>query len=57
MQDDLEGKLGVTGCDSGNVEVQWNNIKECVLNTISYLVGEVKKRARKPLITQEMIPR
>ena len=57
VQDTLEEKLGAIGCDSGNVEVQWNNIKECVLNTISYLVGEVKKRARKPLITQEMIPR
>ena len=31
------------------------NIKECVLNTISDLVGKVKKRTRKPWITQEMI--
>ena len=31
------------------------NIKECVLNTISDLVGKVDKRARKPWITQEMI--
>ena len=31
VQDTLEEKLGATGCDSGNVEVQWNNIKECVL--------------------------
>ena len=42
-------------CDSGNVEVQWKNIKECVLDTISDLVGKVEKRARKPWITQEMI--
>ena len=35
--------------------MQWNNIKECVLDTISDLVGRVKKRARKPWITQEMI--
>ena len=36
-------------------EVQWKNIKECVLDTISDLVGEVEKRPRKPWITQEMI--
>ena len=35
--------------------MQWNNIKECVLDTISDLVGKVEKRARKPWITQEMI--
>jgi hypothetical protein len=35
--------------------VQWKNIKECVLDTISDLVGKVEKRARKPWITQEMI--
>ena len=40
---------------AGNVEVQWKNIKECVLDTISDLVGKVEKRARKPWITQEMI--
>ena len=39
----------------GNAGVQWNNIKECVLGTISDLVGKVEKRARKPWITQEMI--
>ena len=51
----VEEKLGAVGCDSGNVEVQWNNIKECVLDTISDLVGKVEKRARNPWITQEMI--
>ena len=55
VQDTLEEKLGAIGCESGNVEVQWNNIKECVLDTISDLVGKVEKRARKPWITQEMI--
>ena len=55
MLNDKEEKLGAIGCDSGNVEVQWNNIKECVLDTISDLVGKVEKRARKPWITQEMI--
>ena len=33
----------------------WYNMKECVLDTISDLVGRVKKRARKLWITQEMI--
>jgi hypothetical protein len=55
VQDVLEEKLGATGCDSGNVEVQWNSIKGCVLDTVSDLVGKVEKRARKPWITQEMI--
>ena len=55
MQDTLEGKLGAIECDSGNFEVQWNNIKECVLDTLSDLVGKVEKRARKPWISQEMI--
>ena len=43
VQDTLEGKLGATECDSGNAEVQWNNIKECALDTLSDLVGKVKK--------------
>jgi hypothetical protein len=55
VQDYLKEKLRAIGCDSGNVEVRWNNIKECVLDTISDLVGKVKKTARKPCITQEMI--
>jgi len=55
VQYTLEQKLGATGCESGNVEVQWNNIKECVLDNISALLGKVEKRARKPWITQEMI--
>jgi len=29
--------------------------RECVLDTVSDLVGKVEKRARKPWITQEMI--
>jgi len=55
VQDTLEEKLGAIGCDSGNVEVQWNNIKVCVLDSISDLVGIVERRARKPWIIQEMI--
>ena len=45
----------VIECESGTAEVQWKNIKECVLDTISDLVGKVEKRARKLWITQEMI--
>jgi hypothetical protein len=55
VQDTLERKLGAIECDSGNVEVQWNNIKKCVLDTLSDLVGKVKKKARKPWVTQQMI--
>ena len=55
VQDTLEEKLGATDCESGNAEVQWKNIKECVLDTISDLASKVKKRARKPWITHEMI--
>jgi hypothetical protein len=55
VQCTLEQKLGATGCESGNVEVQWNNIKDCGLDNISDLVGKVEKRARKPWIIQEII--
>jgi len=55
VQDTLEEKIGAIGCDSGNVEVQWKNIKEYVVDTISDLDGKVERRARKPWISQEMI--
>ena len=55
MQDTVEEKLGAIGCDSVNTDGQWNNIKECVLGTISDQVGKVEKRARKLWITQEII--
>jgi len=55
VQNTLEEKIGAIGCDRGNVKVQWNNMKECVLGTVSDLVGKVKKKARKPWITQETI--
>ena len=55
VQDSLEGKLCAIECESGNAEVQWNNIKECMLDTVSDLVGKVEKKAIKPWITQEMI--
>jgi uncharacterized protein YabN with tetrapyrrole methylase and pyrophosphatase domain len=49
VQDTLEEKLSAIGFDSENVEVQWNNIKECMLDIISDLVGQVEKRARKTM--------
>jgi hypothetical protein len=48
VHDRLEEKLGTINCESGNVEVQWNNIKKYVLDTMSDLVGKVERRARKP---------
>jgi len=54
VQDTLEEKLGEIECESENDEVQWKNIKECVLYSSSNLVGKVEKRGRKPWITQEM---
>jgi len=54
VQDTLEEKLSAIECESGNAEVQWKNIKERVLDTISDLVGKVE-RVRKPWITQEVI--
>jgi hypothetical protein len=55
VHDSLEEKLGAINCESGKVELQWNNIKKCVLVTMSDLVGKVERSARKPWITQEMI--
>ena len=55
VQDTLDGKLCAIERESGNAEVQWNNIGECMLDAISDLVGKVEKRARKPWITQEII--
>jgi hypothetical protein len=56
-QDALEEKLGAVKCESGNVEVQRNSIKKCVLDrlAVSDLVGKVDSRARKPWITYELI--
>jgi hypothetical protein len=48
VQDTLEGKLGAIECDSGNGEVQWNNIKKCVVHTLSDLVGNVEE-SKKPI--------
>jgi hypothetical protein len=49
VQDALEEQIGAIECESGNVEVQGNYIKECDL------VGKVERRARKPRFTQKII--
>jgi hypothetical protein len=49
VQDTLEEKLGAMGCESGNVEVQWNNIKECLLDTVRDLVGESREKGKKTM--------
>jgi hypothetical protein len=54
VQNILEEKLGAIECETGNAEVQWKNIKECTLDTISDLVGKVEKRARKQEMTSKM---
>ena len=40
---------------NGNVETQWDNIKKCMLDTMSDLVGRVYRKVRKPWIIQEMM--
>jgi hypothetical protein len=55
VQDALEEKFSAIKCESGNMKVQWNNIKKCVLDTLSNFVGKVNRTARKPWITHEMI--
>jgi len=43
VQDTLEEKLGAIECESGNAEVQWKNIKECVLDTTSDLLVKLRR--------------
>jgi ribonuclease PH len=52
VQDVLEEKLHTIECESGSVEVQWKNIKNCVLVTVSDLAGKVERAARKLWMTQ-----
>ena len=49
VQDTLERKLGAIECDSGNVEVQWNNIKECVLDTLKWPGWESREESKKTM--------
>jgi hypothetical protein len=54
VQDTLEEKPSANECESGNVEVQCNNIKKRVLDNASDLSGKVKTSTRKPSIKHEM---
>ena len=55
VQDTLEEKLSATEWGSVNVEVQWNNNKKSVLDTMSDKIGQLDRKARKPWITQKVI--
>jgi hypothetical protein len=55
VQDVIEEKFDAIECETGNVEVQWNNIKKFELDTVSDLVGKVERRARRATKTKEMI--
>jgi hypothetical protein len=48
VQESLEETLRAGDYVNRNVEGQWNNIKKCLLDTMSDCVGIVEKRARKP---------
>jgi hypothetical protein len=43
VQDTLEEKLSAIDFEGGNMEVQWNNIKKCVLHTMSEMVAKVRR--------------
>jgi hypothetical protein len=43
VQESSEEKLGAGDCVNRNVEGQWNNIKKCLLDTMSDCVGKVEK--------------
>ena len=45
VQGTVEEQLIAIECESGNVEVQWNSIKKCLLD-ISDLVGKAWRKAR-----------
>jgi len=45
VQDTVEEHLIAIECESGNVEVQWNNIKKCLLD-LSDLLGKAWRKAR-----------
>jgi hypothetical protein len=46
VQDTIEENLGATECER-NVEVRWNNIKKCVMDTMSDLIGKSKQERKK----------
>ena len=44
VQDTWEEKYSVMECESESVEVQWNSIKKCVLDTMSSLIRKVDRK-------------
>jgi hypothetical protein len=42
-------------CESGNVEVRWNYINKCVLDSTSDLFRQIERIPIKPRITQEIV--
>jgi hypothetical protein len=49
-------RLCAIGCESENVEVQWNDISKCLLPTMGKLVRKVENnKKRNPWLAQEMI--
>lgn len=54
VQDTLEEKLSAAECESGNVEVQRNNINKSVPDTMGNWIVKVERKSRKPWITQEI---
>ena len=55
VQDTLEEKLSAIEWGSGNMEVQWNNIKKSVLDTTSDKIRQLDRQARKLWIIQKVI--
>jgi hypothetical protein len=49
VQDAVGEILIVVTRESRNVEVQWTNIEECVLDTMNDLLGKVERRTRKAI--------
>ena len=54
MQGALEEKLGAIEYESRNVDVQWNNMNECVLDAVSDLVVEVKREQESPGLCRQL---
>jgi len=49
VQDTCEEKYGIMECVSASVEVQWNSIKKCVLDTMSDLIRKVDRKNKKDI--------
>jgi hypothetical protein len=49
VHDSLEEKLGAIKCESGNVEVQWNNIKKCVCGVYEWFCWKSQEENKKAM--------